>query len=316
LAREELLERVLRRGLSAMAADLAALAAIVEYRRSDRLALVSLARAGTPVGVALTRIFRERYRREVCHYSISYVPSLGLDRAALARVLESHLPEEIVFVDAWIGDEARARGFTQAVLAFNRETGVRLNPKLAVLSNPLGAPALTPGARDYLMPPVLFGAYASGLIGPIGAPAESGGPRAFHECHYFPSLAGHDLTLWLMDKIMWFWRTTHNRRRIPRNFFHLQERRAQRARAARIWRDFSRSALAKYGVADRRLILPGVCETARALLEGSVALALVRDLKDPELERPLQLAESRGAPIRLVRHLPYKAVAIARAVRD
>src|SRR5262249_15380076 len=76
-----------------------ALAVRVAAVPPDDITLVSLARAGTPVGVLLTRILRRRLRRTVRHYSISIIRDRGIDETALRFILRRHATESIVFVD-------------------------------------------------------------------------------------------------------------------------------------------------------------------------------------------------------------------------
>ena len=59
-------------------------------RRSEPLALVSIARAGTPVGVLLKRLVEQLVpeARRPMHYSISVIRDFGIDLAALDIILE------------------------------------------------------------------------------------------------------------------------------------------------------------------------------------------------------------------------------------
>jgi hypothetical protein len=76
-----------------------------------RVALVSLARAGTPVGVVVARLLRELHGRVVAHYSVSIVRDRGIDAAALRHILApGHAPEDRVprRLDRQGRDRARA----------------------------------------------------------------------------------------------------------------------------------------------------------------------------------------------------------------
>ncbi|NJL73589.1 MAG: hypothetical protein HC888_19740 [Candidatus Competibacteraceae bacterium] len=86
--------------------DIAALAnaAYKLHRQSAEVTIVSLARAGTPVGVLLNRALKVRGVTSY-HYSISIVrdKSIGLDLNALKWICQNHDPESILFVDGWTG---------------------------------------------------------------------------------------------------------------------------------------------------------------------------------------------------------------------
>ena len=72
-------------------------------------ALVSLARAGTPVGILLRRYLRWRYQADLPHYTISIIRDRGIDRNAMDYILARHRPGSIQFVDGWTGKGAIQR---------------------------------------------------------------------------------------------------------------------------------------------------------------------------------------------------------------
>ncbi len=77
-----------------MAHDCLQLAALVAARRSGPVTLVSLARAGTPVGVILTHLLRRLFERACSHYSVSIIRDRGIDAVALRHILDQgHAPE-------------------------------------------------------------------------------------------------------------------------------------------------------------------------------------------------------------------------------
>lgn len=67
--------------------------------------LVSLARAGTPVGILIKRYLRGRYGAELPHYTISIIRGRGIDRNAMDYILSRHRPSSLQFVDGWTGKE-------------------------------------------------------------------------------------------------------------------------------------------------------------------------------------------------------------------
>ena len=65
--------------------------------------LVSLARAGTPVGILLKRCIKQFFSLDVPHYSISIIRGRGIDRNALDHIISLHGKQGIQFVDGWTG---------------------------------------------------------------------------------------------------------------------------------------------------------------------------------------------------------------------
>ena len=68
-----------------MAIDCLRLAALIQQQKQQRSTLVSLARAGTPVGVILQEILSYLYAEHVPHYSVSIIRDRGIDATCLPR---------------------------------------------------------------------------------------------------------------------------------------------------------------------------------------------------------------------------------------
>ena len=77
--------------------------------KGTNLVLVSLARAGTPIGILIKRYIRYQYNLDVPHYCISIVRGRGIDENALHYILEHHPKETIQFIDGWTGKGAIKR---------------------------------------------------------------------------------------------------------------------------------------------------------------------------------------------------------------
>ena len=79
--------------------------------KNQPIILVSLVRAGVPLGVLLKH-YIEKYQQCV-HYGISIIRDRGIDFAALHAIIDQHGAENIVFVDGWTGKGAICRELTQ-----------------------------------------------------------------------------------------------------------------------------------------------------------------------------------------------------------
>ena len=72
----------------------------IRKKIKGQIVLVSLARAGTPVGILIKRYLNMRYQElDVRHYTISIIRGRGIDKNAMQYILERHKPESICFVD-------------------------------------------------------------------------------------------------------------------------------------------------------------------------------------------------------------------------
>ena len=83
------------RALSMYAGITADAVAVVAERiwkdKGAEVALVSLARAGTSIGVLIKRYLQAKYGAEIRHYTISIIRGRGIDKNAMAYILSNML---------------------------------------------------------------------------------------------------------------------------------------------------------------------------------------------------------------------------------
>ncbi len=108
---------------------------IIKKRGKD-LVLVSLARAGTPIGILIKRYIKHKYNIDVPHYSISIIRDIGIDTNALNYVVKEHPTAQLQFIDGWTGKGVIQNTLFDACEKFYKDFNVKLNPDLAVLSDP------------------------------------------------------------------------------------------------------------------------------------------------------------------------------------
>ena len=75
-------------------------------KRGREVVLVSLARAGIPIGILVKHYIKKKYGYDVPHYSISIIRGRGIDENAMKYLLSHYPAEQILFVDGWIGKGA------------------------------------------------------------------------------------------------------------------------------------------------------------------------------------------------------------------
>src|SRR5690606_1529760 len=96
-------QQLFHAALDASAARLAHAVGVVTEtvlaERSPRPVLVSLARAGTPVGILMRRWAQYRHGLDLPHYAVSIVRGRGIDANALHWLAAHHDPPDVVFVD-------------------------------------------------------------------------------------------------------------------------------------------------------------------------------------------------------------------------
>ncbi|MCN9243623.1 phosphoribosyltransferase [Streptomyces sp. RY43-2] len=296
--------------LDASAARLAQAVGVVTEtvlaERSPRPVLVSLARAGTPVGVLMRRWAAHRHGLDLPHYAVSIVRGRGIDANALRWLADRHDPAGVVFVDGWTGKGAITRELAEAIRKFEATEGITgFDPEIAVLADP-GSCVRTYGTReDFLIPSACLNSTVSGLISRTVLRADLVGPHDFHGAKFYRELAGTDVSAAFLDAV-------------SARFAEVEEAADVRAKellaADRTptwegWAAVERIS-EEYGIHDVNLVKPGVGETTRVLLRRVPWKVLARAGAGTDLDHVRLLAEQRGVPVEEIEQLPYTCVGL------
>ncbi|GEO82856.1 cysteine protease StiP family protein [Pararhodospirillum oryzae] len=283
--------------------DVARLALALAERPGREVVLVSLARAGTPVGVLLRRAL-VRLGRACVHYSVSIVRDRGLDRVAVETILAAHDAADLVFIDGWTGKGVIA-GELRASLA--RDLPALSQAPLAVLSDLAGVATHAAGAEDYVIPSAVLNGVVSGLVSRTVLHPDLIGPGDFHGCLLLDHLAAHDLSRWYVDE------QEHD---VVQALEGAEPARWPECRRA----DLARQSQAFVTVMARRTggnphhVKPGIGESTRALLRRVPERLIVRDATAPDVRHLLALAETRGVPVEVEPDLPYLACVLIKSL--
>lgn len=274
--------------------------------RSPRPVLVSLARAGTPVGVLMRRWAQHRHGLDLPHYAVSIVRGRGIDANALRWLAAHHDTADVVFVDGWTGKGAITRELADAIKEFEESGGpVGFDPEIAVLADP-GSCVRTYGTReDFLIPSACLNSTVSGLISRTVLRADLVGPDDFHGAKFYRDLADGDLSLDFIDAVAArFGEVTDA---VDAQVKELLS--ADRAPTWEGWAAVERIS-EEYGIHDVNLVKPGVGETTRVLLRRVPWKILARAGAGADLDHVRLLAEQRGVPVEEVTELPYTCVGL------
>ncbi|WP_367323472.1 phosphoribosyltransferase [Streptomyces sp. HUAS ZL42] len=274
--------------------------------RSPRPVLVSLARAGTPVGVLMRRWAQHRHGLELPHYAVSIVRGRGIDANALRWLAAHHEPSDVVFVDGWTGKGAITRELADAIEEFEASDGVTgFDPEIAVLADP-GSCVRTYGTReDFLIPSACLNSTVSGLISRTVLRADLVGPHDFHGAKFYRELAGTDVSTVFLDAVSA--RFTEVADSVGSAVKELMA--GDRTPTWEGWAAVERIS-EEYGIHDVNLVKPGVGETTRVLLRRVPWKILARAGAGADLDHVRLLAEQRGVPVEEVGELPYTCVGL------
>ncbi|MEW2408310.1 phosphoribosyltransferase domain-containing protein [Streptomyces griseoviridis] len=303
---QQLFHAALRSSASRIARAVGAVTEVVLAERSPRPVLVSLARAGTPVGVLMRRWARFRHGLELPHYAVSIVRGRGIDANALRWLAAHHDPADVVFVDGWTGKGAITRELADAIAEFEAAEGITgFDPEIAVLADP-GACVRTYGTReDFLIPSACLNSTVSGLISRTVLRADLVGPHDFHGAKFYRELAGADVSSDFLDAVA---------ARFPEvaDAVDAQAKELLGADRAPTWEGWAavERISEEYGIHDVNLVKPGVGETTRVLLRRVPWKILARAGAGADLDHVRLLAEQRGVPVEEVDELPYSCVGL------
>lgn len=297
--------------------------------RGEGVVLVSLARAGIPIGILLKHCLRRYYGIDAPHYSISIIRGRGIDDNAMQYLLERYAPERLLFVDGWIGKGAILRELQSDIAAY---PGV--SSEIAVLADPAGMVSLCGTHEDILIPSSCLNCTVSGLISRTFLRADIIGKNDFHGAVYYGEYREQDLSYPFIEAIE---RELDRMEKAPRcanqsgtkmhkktdltdgKEYGIDTERQGRERATVLTglEETERIAQA-FGVADLNLIKPGIGETTRVLLRRVPWQVLVdeRCRDASELKHIFQLAEEKHVPVRYYPMTHYKACGIIKKMAD
>ncbi|UQX01019.1 phosphoribosyltransferase [Streptomyces sp. RerS4] len=268
--------------------------------RSPSPVLVSLARAGTPVGVLMRRWAQARHGLDLPHYAVSIVRGRGIDANALRWLAAHHDPSDVVFVDGWTGKGAITRELREALAAFEG-----FNPEIVVLADP-GSCVETYGTReDFLIPSACLNSTVSGLVSRTVLRSDLVGPADFHGAKFYRELAAADVSTDFVDAVAARFEEVADA--VDAEVKELLA--ADRTPTWVGWAAVERIS-EEYGIHDVNLVKPGVGETTRVLLRRVPWRILARRGAGPDLDHVRLLAEQRGVPVEEVDGLPYTCVGL------
>ncbi|MCQ1954155.1 phosphoribosyltransferase domain-containing protein [Arthrobacter sp. zg-Y238] len=302
---QDLYEEALRRSAPRVASAVGTVTELALAARNREPVLVSLARAGTPIGILMRRWAQRMHGLDLPHYTMSIVRGVGMDETALRYLARTYSPERILFVDGWTGKGAITRELTAALDKFEATDGVRFSSELAVLADPGHSVELFGTREDYLIPSACLNSTVSGLVSRTVFNKDLIAPEDFHGAKFYAHLAGADVSRDFLAAI-------------ERHFDDVRpEAEAAAASLAAAdrtptwvgWQAVERLS-EEYGIHNVNLVKPGVGETTRVLLRRVPWKVLVHPGALEDVAHVLLLAEQRGVPVEEVPDLPFSCVGL------
>ena len=314
---EQLYQQALAQGTTRTATDIVNLAYTLHHIFQQTvslqcpLILVSLVRAGLPIGVLLQRALAaadSSYALPSVHYGISIIRDRGLDPVALQMILDAHPDSTIIFVDGWTGKGAIYQELARSLDAFSDPNhpnfanifhqGKDVIP-LLTLADPAGVAWLAASEEDWLIPSGLLNSTVSGLISrSLYTEPQSG----LHRSVFYDNLVAVDHSLAFVDHI------DSTRRALSTSPQYLQTFEQPRYQTA----DLIDMLAAEYDISNRNRIKPTIAEATRAILRRDPERILLATADHPDTVLLRHLCSERDINITVLgaKILPYQAITL------
>nr|WP_233153151.1 cysteine protease StiP family protein [Lysinibacillus odysseyi] len=271
---------------------------IIAGKRLEDVILVSLARAGTPVGILIKRYYEYKYKVNVPHYSVSIIRGRGIDETALLHIVEHHPQGYIQFIDGWTGKGAITKELIKACEAFNKKYNRQLDATLAVLADPGHCAGIYGTRDDFLIPSACLNSTVSGLVSRTILNAEFLEEGDFHGAKFYDDLIDVDVSNDYIEKIVSNFASTEQ---------DVWEALESAADEPPTWKGLESVENIKedFAITNSNYIKPGVGETTRVLLRRIPWKILVNPDFDQDLQHIYLLAEERGVPVETYKNMSY-----------
>lgn len=261
--------------------------------------IISLARAGIPVGILIKRYIKQVYNIECHHYAISIIRDKGIDENAMEYIYDREVVgngvdvKNFFFVDGWTGKGAIKNQLTEAVAELKKKDDKWKNLKddLWVLADPANITPYCGTHEDYLLPSACLNSTVSGLTSRTilnnHIDVEAGD---FHGAVYFKQFENIDKSNEFIDTISNEFKSM--RACLPsKNGLPLEEG----------WDGMSITLdICKlFDIPDYKKVKPGIGETTRVLLRRVPWKVLInKDISedDPDIQHILLLCREKKIP--------------------
>jgi len=266
--------------------------------KGKNVVLVSLARAGIPIGILVKRYIKKKYQIDMPHYSISIIRGRGIDDNAMRYLLGKYKSEQLLFVDGWIGKGAILNELKKDIAEYE---GVSAD--IAVIADPANVTKLCGTHDDILIPSSCLNSTVSGLVSRTFLRDDIIGKNDFHGAVYYGNLKENDLSYDFIETI--------------ENEFEMNSGIEEKTISGK-GIDEVKGIADKFGVKDINLIKPGIGEATRVLLRRMPWKILIdeRYKGDSQLGHLIRLAEEKKVPVEYYPLTHYKCCGIIKKLAD
>ena len=278
------------------------------------LLLVSLVRAGLPIGVLLQRALADsdhEYALPSKHYGISIIRDRGLDPVALQLILDNHPDSPIIFVDGWTGKGAIYQELASSLEPFNDDRHARFANifhqgkdviPLLTLADPAGVAWLAASEEDWLIPSGLLNSTVSGLI---SRSLYTEPQLGLHRAIFYDNLVERDHSLRFIEQIDSARQQLTTVLTAPTVLPTFRQPRYST-------QSIVDQIAVEYNIINRNRIKPTIAEATRAILRRDPERILLASANYPDTVLLRHLCRDRNIEISVLgaKILPYQAITL------
>ena len=279
-------------------------------RHDKNVVLVSLARAGTPIGILAKRYIKQRYNLDLPHYTISIIRDRGIDINAIKYIINKHKDSsKIQFIDGWTGKGTIANELKKACDDLEEIFNMKFDSSLAVLADPCGYSNVYGIREDFLIPSACLNSTVSGLVSRTVLRDDLIGKDDFHGAKFYKELKYVDESNNYLDTISACFKNEYQN--IDETMKDWTEDIITKVGNCDV-----ENIKQKYDIEDVNFIKPGVGETTRVLLRRIPYKILVDDLNNPKLKHILILAKEKNVEVEEFDFKAYSCCGIIKNMKD
>lgn len=312
--KEKVADHVIKLGLS-----------IAKKATGKKAIIVSLARAGIPVGILVKDFLytcMHKYVDSVSHYTISIIRDKGIDVNAMEYIYSTEIAshnatvDNIFFIDGWTGKGVINQQLHDEVDKLKKKDSKwkDLSANLYVLADPANVTEYCATRDDYLLPSACLNSTVSGLLSrTILNKYIDVANGEFHGAVYFEKFKDWDVSKDFIDEIK---KEVH---RLWNDRPYLNGHKPEEINTlAPINSEFNgmdivRYICNQYGIKDYKKVKPGIGETTRVLLRRVPWIVFINkniDENDPDILHIISLCKEKGVEIRYERLGHYKVCGV------
>lgn len=278
-------------------------------KHGDNMILVSLARAGTPIGILIRRYILQKYNVTLPHYTISIIRDRGIDEKAILHILQTHPGMHIQFIDGWTGKGAISVELTMACEDFFRKYGYKLDDTLAVLADPGYCTTLYGTREDFLIPSACLNSTVTGLVSRTVLNDQFIGPNDFHGAKFYKEWRSEDVSLEFIKQIESEFHSV-----AKEALFIANDRLTQVSRANFQGKEDVLKIQKEFAIDNIHFVKPGVGETTRVLLRRVPWKILIKDFTNPYIHHILLLAKEKEIEVIAYPNMSYTACGLIKKI--